>query len=137
MAQELGGKLSARTLYAKLCDKKFRENLDEPTDVPVREHTLSPDTMQDLEASSEIADDIWEVEVFVHKTKFESLMKKIEYKRNDRGRESARSCLRLQPGKWEDMLGHGIYFETKLECGFHMKNRFLTNDGKSGTAQGT
>ena len=123
-------------MYVKLCDKKFCENLDEPTDVPVREHTLSSDTTKDLEASSENADNIWEVDVFVDKTKFEILMKEIEYKRNDRGRESVKSCLRLQPGKWEDMLLHGIYLETKLECGFHMKNHFLTNDDKSGTAQG-
>ena len=80
-------------MYAKLCDKKFRENLGEPIDVPVREVTLSPDTTQDLKASSEIADNIWEVDVFVDKTEFEILMKEIEYKRNDRGRESVRSCL--------------------------------------------
>ena len=28
MANELGGKLSARTLYSKMCEKKFREKLD-------------------------------------------------------------------------------------------------------------
>ena len=86
------------------------------TDVPVREHTLSPNATQDLEASSEIADNIWKVDVFVDKTEFESLMKEIEYKRNV---ESVRSCLRIQPGKWEDMLRHGIYLETKLECVFN------------------
>lgn len=112
MVKELEGKLSEKTLYARMCEQKFYEKLNEPMDV-LSGDSLGPNITK-ADSSTEESN-IREIEIFADKAELEDLIEE------DKRRASVRSCFRLESRKWQEILRHGIFKEPKLQCVFNKK----------------
>ena len=136
ISTDLDGKLSSRTLYSKMCNAGFRKNLNLYPDPCKEMNVRQNDTVISIdieEIRSDEEEDVIEFTLFVKREEYEKLFITKEYKRN----ECTRSCLRLDPGKWEHWISDEIWDSTKILCGFNFRGHYLTQDGRAGKMEGT
>ena len=129
-----------QTLYSKLCVRKLREQINQDAYSAYERKDLQCLSHEEIESDesncSSTAGDVWKFEILIDKEEFEKLIINVEYNRREAGHNYLRSCLKLKPGIWEELLSDEIYKATSLECAFNFINHSLTNDGKSGIING-
>lgn len=146
LSADLRGELSAKTLYSKICNPAFRKKLG-LDQKPCHEIILSenrgenlPDTSVEIEEiCSDDEEDVMHFSIDSAKEEYEKLFVTKEYKRREFGRrqDSMRTCLRLEPGRWEHWISDEIWNVTKLPCSFNFRGHYLTQDGNAGKVEGT
>lgn len=129
-----------------MCNSVFRKELDlfqKPnTDV----NTNAYGSLNDSDTTIESEDDnlivdhknCIEFAIFSSRTEYEELLITKEFNRRDTSRKKVytRTCLRLEPGKWEDWITKQIWKVTKLPCGFNYRNHYITENVAAGTMEG-
>lgn len=137
LSNDIDGKLSAATFYSKLCNPEFRRKIFGQS---VRCHNSLHSDSQFLESTvgSDNKNDsmheksLLEFAVFADKAEYEKLLvsKEMNYK------NGTKYCYRLEPGRWENWISEGIYYVSKVSCGFNFQKHVISADGTYGTVKG-
>ena len=145
LSADLQGKLSARTLYSKMCNQKFRTEVlqERPNRLSLLTDTSDNErTHQSMNENINRTigeEDFLEFTIFGVKSEYEGLLISKTYtaKATSRRNQVTRFCFRLEPGRWEDWISNKIWDITKLPCGFNCHRQYISENGASGKIEGT
>ena len=129
LSADLQGKHSARTLYSKMCNQKFRTEVlqERPNRLSLLTDTSDNEkTHQSMNENINRTigeEDFLEFKIFSDKSEYEGLLISKTYaaKATSRRIQMTRFCLRLELGWWEDWISNKIWDITKLPCGFNFQ----------------
>ena len=144
LSDDLEGKLSARSLYSRMCEGNLRAKVLHAKKIGCepfhyRKPDISLNETNDTNHSTVEDENSLEFTIFAPNCEYEELLTTKEYKIHKgtkQKHESTRSCFRLEGGRWQEWISNKIWQASTLPCGFNFHGHYLTTDGAAGTLRG-